>query len=112
MTTDVFQQSLRVLRTEIQRGEDVYESPSLIHQVALALGGQPLLCGEPSHVEELFNLLSPNVESSLFFEWLRISMMYADDGGSGLRQLAAGWVGSSNRYKAYIASNLEGFFWN
>lgn len=103
--------ALRELRIEIERGEDIYEAPPLIHAAALDFGGQLLLCGAASNVEALLAAVPAGTEPSLVFELLRISMEYANDGGAGLRELAGSWAGSNNSYKAYIAAHINDFTW-
>lgn len=112
MLSTEFEESLRILQLEVERGEDIHEAPFLIHRTAGLLGGQQLLCGNPKSVEKLFESVPEGTESSLVFEWLRLSMMYADDGGEGLQLLAGTWLNSANPHKFYIAQHLAEFAWN
>ncbi len=111
MLSTEIEESLRVLRLEIERGEDIYEASVLIRRTAERLGNQQFLCGNPGWVEEFFESVPEGTESSLVFEWLRLSMMYADDGGVGFQSLARTWLNSTNPHKLFITQNLAEFEW-
>jgi hypothetical protein len=103
----VVEESFATLKDELERGEDICEALPLIHEAAQTFGGQSLFCGEPSSVDTFFATIPSFADPSLAFEWLRISMSYANDGGVGLRSLAKSWTNSSNPHKAYISQHIE-----
>lgn len=105
-------ESFIVLREELDREADISEAPALIHIAAQTLGGQTFLCGELKAVEAFFAALPTTEEPKVVFEWLRISMMYANDGGAGFRRLAEDWVASIDPRKAYAAQHLSELSWN
>ncbi|HEX5373858.1 MAG TPA: hypothetical protein VFW84_14120 [Aquabacterium sp.] len=103
--------SFAILKNELDRGEDIYETPALVHEVSMAFGGDRFLCGDADLVSHFIEAVPATTTPSLVVEWLRIGTMYASDGGAGLRSLAKSWSNSAHPLKAFVSSHAQEIQW-